>query len=213
MTTDQASRLSPARARAVDWFERLAVAVLFTVNVVRASDHLDEPGQALFLVLFAASEGVVVALILVRRPTDQVSLRIGDWLVAIGGTMLPQLVQPGGDPLVPAPVVVALVVGGMCVQIWAKLVLRRSFGMVAANRGVKSGGPYRLVRHPMYAGYFLSHVGLLLLSPLAFNLVLYLAVWTCQVLRIRAEERVLSADGAYVDYTARVHWRVVPGVY
>ena len=59
----------------------------------------------------------------------------------------------------------AITISGFVLQLSAKLTLRRSFGVVAANRGVKASGPYRLVRHPMYAGYALTHVGFLLAGP------------------------------------------------
>ena len=37
---------------------------------------------------------------------------------------------------------------GLYVQISGKLILGRSFGLIAANRGIKVAGPYRIVRHP-----------------------------------------------------------------
>jgi protein-S-isoprenylcysteine O-methyltransferase Ste14 len=39
-------------------------------------------------------------------------------------------------------------------------------------------------------------------------------VWAaCQLYRIRAEERVLSADTAYAAFARRVPYRLVPFVY
>jgi hypothetical protein len=35
----------------------------------------------------------------------------------------------------------------------ATLRLGRSFGIVATNRGIQTGGLYRIVRHPIYAAY------------------------------------------------------------
>ena len=55
---------------------------------------------------------------------------------------------------------------GLYVQISAKVILGRSFGLIAANRGIKVAGPYRIVRHPIYAGYTIIHVGFLLALPL-----------------------------------------------
>jgi protein-S-isoprenylcysteine O-methyltransferase Ste14 len=34
-----------------------------------------------------------------------------------------------------------------------------------------------------------------------------------QLLRIRAEERLLRETAGYADYAARVRWRLVPGLY
>jgi protein-S-isoprenylcysteine O-methyltransferase Ste14 len=65
----------------------------------------------------------------------------------------------------------------------------------------------------MYLGYFVSHVGFLLTNPVLWNAAIY-AVWTgCQLHRIRAEERVLSADTAYAAFSRRVRYRLIPLVY
>ena len=45
---------------------------------------------------------------------------------------------------------------GLAVVIVGKMTLGRSFGVVPANRGVVVGGPYRLVRHPIYTGYLIT---------------------------------------------------------
>ena len=42
----------------------------------------------------------------------------------------------------------AIMLIGLYVQISAKVILGRSFGLIAANRGIKVEGPYRIVRHP-----------------------------------------------------------------
>jgi protein-S-isoprenylcysteine O-methyltransferase Ste14 len=102
---------------------------------------------------------------------------------------------------------------GLGVNIWAKLSLRRSFGIVAANRGVKTQGPYRLIRHPMYIGYVATQVGFVLFNPTPWNFAIYLGAWTLQVLRILAEERTLSKDAKYQAYASTVRYRLIPGVF
>ena len=103
--------------------------------------------------------------------------------------------------------------GGLAISIAAKLFLNRSFGIVAANRGVKSGGPYRLVRHPMYLGYITTQVGFLIDNFTLLNALLYAGSWTLQILRIREEEGILAKDDIYAAYSQRVRWRLLPGVY
>jgi protein-S-isoprenylcysteine O-methyltransferase Ste14 len=104
-------------------------------------------------------------------------------------------------------------ISGFVLQLSAKLTLRRSFGVVAANRGVKASGPYRLIRHPMYAGYALTHVGFLLAGPTLWNLAIYGTTLTIAVRRIIAEERVLRLDPVYQSLTTRVRYRLLPFVF
>ncbi len=82
-----------------------------------------------------------------------------------------------------------------------------------ANRGVKTRGLYRVVRHPIYAGYTLTHIGFLLGFPSLQNAALYAAVFAIEVMRLLREEAVLKRDPAYVDYAARVRYRLLPGVF
>jgi steroid 5-alpha reductase family enzyme len=163
-------------------------------------------------VLLLLSEGMVVALLLIRRPTDRISTRGLDWLLAGGGTFIVLLVGQGGAPL-HGPLGAVLMLVGLVIHVGAKLSLFRSFGVVAANRGVKAGGLYRLVRHPMYAGYMLTHVGFMLVAPSLWNLAVYAAAWAFLVARIYAEERVLSEDPKYLELKARVRYRLLPGVF
>ncbi|MDE0884966.1 MAG: DUF1295 domain-containing protein [Myxococcota bacterium] len=166
-----------------------------------------------FSLLLLASEGIVVIFVLIRRPTELISDRPWDWFIAVAGTFLALAVGPGGAPLVTAAVAAPLLVLGVAIHTGAKLSLRRSFGIVAAARGVMDKGLYRLVRHPMYAGYFLTHLGYLLLAPSIWNLVVYMTVWLFLGARILAEERMLLKDPEYSAYAERVRWRVVPLVY
>jgi protein-S-isoprenylcysteine O-methyltransferase Ste14 len=91
--------------------------------------------------------------------------------------------------------------------------LGRSFGIVAANRGVKTAGLYSFVRHPAYTGYLVSYLGYVGENPSLRNAVLLVAGTAAQVVRISEEERMLSFDQAYRAYLARVRRRLIPFVY
>jgi len=101
----------------------------------------------------------------------------------------------------------------MSLQVAAKLILGRSFGIIPANRGVRVVGPYRFIRHPMYAGYTRTHMGFLLVMPSATNAALYALAFSFQVSRIFREERVLFADPGYRAFAERVPYRLVPGLF
>jgi protein-S-isoprenylcysteine O-methyltransferase Ste14 len=102
---------------------------------------------------------------------------------------------------------------GLYLQISAKLSLGQSFGLVAANRGVKVIGPYRFVRHPMYAGYMIAHIGFLLAFPSLWNVTLYSAEFVIQVARLLREEHFLRQDQEYRAYAARVRYRLLPAIF
>jgi protein-S-isoprenylcysteine O-methyltransferase Ste14 len=93
------------------------------------------------------------------------------------------------------------------------LALGRSFGFVAAHRGLKTRGPYGIVRHPLYCAYMLTMGGYLLENPSTRNLILFTVVTAAQLVRIAYEEKCLSADPQYRAYRSRVRYRLVPYIY
>lgn len=198
-----------ANPRVLDRIEQGLILVLWLALVNRVAHSLNG-----YAPLALISETAVMAFTLIRRPTGNISLRLGDWLLAIAATAAPLMIQPGLDmfPKI-APLGIALVLLGNVVQALAKLSLRRSFGIAPANRGVKSDGLYRFVRHPMYAGYLAVHIGIMILMPSLLNLLLYTIGWWAQILRLRAEEALLSQDPAYQAFMGKVRYRLVPGVF
>jgi hypothetical protein len=127
--------------------------------VARLLNHWHDAGFVNLLLV--PSEGLVIFFMLVRRRTEKVSHRLWDWALGFGAFCCPLLVWPAADNALVAPIVAApILLMGMLVQVHAKLVLGRSFGVVAAHRGLKLAGPYRFVRHPMYAGYFVEPPGI-----------------------------------------------------
>ncbi len=77
-----------------------------------------------------------------------------------------------------------------------------------------SGGPYRYVRHPGYAGFVLFNVAIPLLfgSPWAAIPAVLVLGWI--IPRIIGEERLLLAQlPGYAEYARRVRWRLVPFVF
>lgn len=105
---------------------------------------------------------------------------------------------------------------GVAWQIVAKLALGRSFGVLPAARGLVTHGPYRVVRHPIYLGYLIGHVGFLLSNFSLQNLLALVMLYTAQTLRMLREESVLRAgeqQGAYHAYCAAVRYRIVPFIF
>jgi protein-S-isoprenylcysteine O-methyltransferase Ste14 len=196
--------------RAYDLAERAFVALLSGSIILRFLPSLaDHPFNAVLL----ASECAVVAITLFRRRAETVDLSAYAITIALAGTTAGLMVRPDASGPVPGWVGGLIMIGGGLLSIAAKVALNRSFGLAAANRGVKRKGPYRLMRHPMYAGYILTQAGFLMCNPSAWNIGVYLIAWTVQLLRIAAEEKVLVEDEAYRAYASTVRFRLAPGVY
>jgi protein-S-isoprenylcysteine O-methyltransferase Ste14 len=163
--------------------------------------------------ILAIQELSIVLLVLTRRRAHvAVAADSPPAVLAWCGTILPLLLRP--PALAPVPLAVlgnAIQLAGGLIVLAATLRLGRSFGIVAANRGIQTDGLYRVVRHPIYAAYGLAFRGFVLAHPTLINggiLVVWLMV---QVLRIRAEERLLMQDTRYAAYAAQVRYRLIPG--
>jgi protein-S-isoprenylcysteine O-methyltransferase Ste14 len=165
-------------------------------------------------ILLLASEALVVALTIIRRAAGSVDRTMRARVLTMVATFGPPLVRPNSlNALSPEAFTITISAIGLMIVVLGKLSLGRSFGLAPANRGIVSSGVYRFVRHPIYLGYLITHVGFLLANPDIWNVVLLLAADVALMLRARCEEQTLSADPAYRDYMQRVHWRVVPGVF
>ncbi|HAK54052.1 MAG TPA: hypothetical protein DCP38_01020 [Acidobacteria bacterium] len=101
---------------------------------------------------------------------------------------------------------------GLAIVVGGKLSLGRSFGLLPAHRGIVVSGMYRLVRHPIYLGYLVTHLAFLCAHPLAWNLTVLAAADLALVVRASLEERTLVRDPDYARYRAGVRWRLVPGL-
>lgn len=85
---------------------------------------------------------------------------------------------------------------------------------VAQGQKVIDSGPYALVRHPMYVGALLMYI----ITPLALGS--WPAFWVALlmipviVIRIRDEEKtLLEGLPGYREYTQKVKFRLIPGIW
>jgi protein-S-isoprenylcysteine O-methyltransferase Ste14 len=158
-------------------------------------------------------ELVFAVLFLLRRRPLAVSRAPIAWLAAPVGSFGMLAGRPHYAPIGTHWLPLALQLGGSATAVLCLLTLGRSFGIVAANRGLRTSGPYRIVRHPIYACYAIVAVGYVLENPTRWNAFVAVAVIGAQLLRIREEERCLLADSAYRRYCEQVRHRLVPFVY
>jgi protein-S-isoprenylcysteine O-methyltransferase Ste14 len=157
-------------------------------------------------------EGWAAVLFLTRRTPHELSLRPIAWIAAPIGSFAMLLARPTDGGL-PHGACEAVQLVGLLIALASLGTLGRSFGIVAANRGVKTTGPYRFVRHPAYLGYLISYIGYVAENPSVPNLALLSLSTVFQLVRIREEERLLASDSEYESYRRSVRHRLVPLIY
>lgn len=159
-------------------------------------------------------EAFTACLFVIRRPPLATSGRPVAWVSASIGAFAMLGARPVASPHAgPLAAFEVLQLAGFAIVLVALGALGRSFGIVAANRGVKTTGLYSLVRHPAYTGYLVSYLGYVAENPSLRNALLLVAGTAAQVIRMSEEERMLSLDDAYRRYLARVRRRLIPFVY
>jgi protein-S-isoprenylcysteine O-methyltransferase Ste14 len=156
--------------------------------------------------LVALHNTLLAVLYLNRYPStryDQKGLYLGLLAAAL----------PTATPLPDSPGILLTLaaLAGYGLILWSLLTLGSRFGIAPADRGLVTGGPYRLVRHPMYLGELLLRGALVAAAPdILLALLLSLSLGAIQVLRIRREEQILCG---YPLYASQVRYRLLPGVW
>ena len=87
---------------------------------------------------------------------------------------------------------------------------------IQTERGhaVCDSGPYRFVRHPGYAGSIATLVGIVLALGSVWTLIPAAMALVITVIRTVLEDQTLQEElPGYRNYTKRVHYRLIPGVY
>lgn len=87
---------------------------------------------------------------------------------------------------------------------------------IQAERGhrVVDSGPYRAVRHPMYAGIIVSNLGAPLIFGSLWAFVPVAAVIMALFVRTALEDKTLQAElPGYREYATHTRYRLLPGVW
>lgn len=111
-----------------------------------------------------------------------------------------------------------LIVVGYTFAGWA-LIENRFFSSVVriqTDRGhvVCNSGPYRIVRHPGYAGNIVALPGIVLALGSIWTIIPVLVALIIAVIRTVLEDKTLQEElPGYRDYTRRVRYQLIPGVF
>jgi len=111
-----------------------------------------------------------------------------------------------------------LITLGYAFATWA-LVENRFFSStvyIQTDRGhsVCDSGPYRIVRHPGYAGNLLALIGIIMALNSMWTLIPVVVALIIAVIRTVLEDKTLHEElRGYKDYAKRVRYRLFPGIY
>jgi len=146
-------------------------------------------------------------------------------LVGLGGGIIPiiagldELFQwsPGFSPTVKI-ISLIIILAGYTLASYALIENRFFSGMVRiqTDRGheVVSGGPYRWVRHPGYAGSLITYPVIPLLLDSEWTFIPAILLIIILVIRTYLEDKTLQKElPGYADYAKKVRYRLVPGVW
>jgi protein-S-isoprenylcysteine O-methyltransferase Ste14 len=156
---------------------------------------------------------VMGCLSLVRVPPARVSTSL-DSIVATGAAlMVGALIRVGpANAGIAGLIAVPVEILGIAISQVARVYMGRSFGLLPANRGIVSNGPFRIVRHPVYLGWCILILGFTLAYPTLRNITCLMLTPVFVAWRIKLEEALLSEDPAYLRYRESVRYRLIPGL-
>ncbi len=190
----------PGRELVVDLIAGSGWAIYASIYLGRVlrGEGLVDLGLVVFFTL-------LTVLFVTRRPARRVGA-FWETMLAFATIVFPIVVlrpAPGGLRG-PGEIIQVISLAGM---IAALISLGRSFGIAPADRGLRTRGLYRWVRHPLYLSELCFYVGYLMAHPAWRNLIGLGVITALQIARIAREERIVEG---YAGYAQQVRWRLLP---
>jgi len=87
---------------------------------------------------------------------------------------------------------------------WAFYTIRRSFAIFPSARSLVTGGPYNIVRHPIYSAYLHLAMCVAVLAPTLHNIIVTALFGMGLFLRAKCEEDLLVRAEGYGTFRNRV---------
>ncbi len=164
--------------------------------------------------IWLAGAALMGVLSLVRVAPREKMFNVRSFLATSAMMAAPAMMRPAAAStglLADGAVIVELI--GVTFSQTSRLYMGRRFGLLPANRGIVAAGPFRLVRHPVYSGWFVLTIGFIMAYPSAFNLTMLVITVPLAIWRIALEEELLLRDPEYRAYAAKTRYRMIPGLY
>ena len=163
------------------------------------------------LLLLLLSESITILLVISAKFTNTRDFSPLVIIATIAGTFYFFAISlDNGIPIISNNISATILCFGISWQLYAKIYLGRSFGLLPACRSIVDTGPYKLVRHPIYFGYFIGHMAFLLNNFSWWNVEVLTLLYLFQFLRMHYEEQTLSKNEQYREYKKKVKYRFIP---
>lgn len=181
------------------WRNRLGFVFFSVAGVLSIVSHRQDVHP---LTLLASLHNLMLACLYLNRRSETVYDRTGLWFGLLSA-FLPIPFIPKNLSLT----MLAFGLAGYLLIFWSLISLNESFGVAPADRGLKTSGPYRFIRHPMYLGELVLRGSFLLSNDLFQGGVTLVLLLVIQILRMLREEKLISD---YPRYARLVRWRLIP---
>ncbi|HEY6420010.1 MAG TPA: isoprenylcysteine carboxylmethyltransferase family protein [Candidatus Binataceae bacterium] len=188
----------------------IALAASFFVTALPNANRHD---PSLASIIWMVGAAIMGAFSLFRIPPRTVMITKRSIIASAGMMLLPCLMRPGHPAAgIFAGAAIVLELVGVVLSQVARIYMGRSFGILPANRGIVSTGPFAWMRHPIYTGWLILSLGFALSYPSVWNFFFLAASLPFMVWRIELEEALLHADPQYLAYQEHVRFRLWPGL-
>lgn len=147
---------------------------------------------------------------------SKIQLQTGAGYVIVQFVSLGVLLVAGAIAITDLPDIL-LLGGGLLLGVWAFLALRRSHFRVTPTLDPRAhfvtSGPYKIIRHPMYASLLLLGLGCLAMEATPLRMLAWIILLVDLLLKLEFEEDfLLTRFPGYRAYTRKVK-RLIPFIY
>src|SRR5260370_11405908 len=185
----------------------LGLAILFFGSLAPDALHY---GTGVANLIWAVGAALMGVLSLVRIPPNAAMVNLRSILAVAGMTLVPAQIRPTVASVgILASCAVILELFGVVLSQVGRLYLGRSFGLLPANRGVVTTGPFRLMRHPIYLGWFILTVGYVMAYPNVLNALAVVFAFPFILGRIQLVKQFLFVDPSYCPYAWPISYFLV----
>lgn len=151
----------------------------------------------LFFALFIGLRFISLAIIYLFREAPKKESSKFQQVFAYIGAVIPFLYSSNNSTHNPilwsSPFDLSLLtISGSMISLWGILSLGKSFAITPSQRSIVTSGAYRILKHPIYTGYFITELAVILTFFSVLNCSLFLTSLFLYIVRSKWEEKILN---------------------